>query len=163
VVVAVDLVEVDVVGAQPPQRMVDLGHDRLAGQPLPVRAGTHRVAQLGRDDDVVAVGEVLERAAEDLLAGPVRVHVRGVEEVDARLERVLDQGPGLLLAEGPDGVAAVGLAVAHRADRDGGDVQAGGAELHVTHGGSPDGLLAEDSPDLTPKLAEDSPHVKDEA
>ena len=91
VVVAVDLVQVDVVRAEPAQRMVDLGHDRLAGQAAAVGSWSHRVAQFGGDDDGVAIGEVLECAAEDLLAGAVGVHVRCVEEVDPRLERVLDQ------------------------------------------------------------------------
>ncbi len=138
VVVPVDHVDVDVVGAQPPQAGVDLGHDRLAGQAAAVgAAGAHGVADLGGDDDVVAVRVVLQGAAEDLLAGAVGVHVRGVEEVDARFEGVLDQGPAGFLVEGPDGVAAVGVAVGHGADGHGRDVEAGAAEFEVTHGGSP--------------------------
>ena len=56
---AVDLVEVDVVGAEPAQAVVDLGEDRLARQAGAVGSGAHRVADLRGDDDVVAVGEVL--------------------------------------------------------------------------------------------------------
>ena len=77
------------------------------------------MAQLGRDHDVVAVREVAQGAAEDLLAGALRVHVRGVEEVDAGVEGVPDERAGIGLAERPDRVAAVRLAVGHRADRDG--------------------------------------------
>jgi hypothetical protein len=73
VVVAVDLVEVDVVGAESPQAVVDFGHDRFAGEAFAVGARPHRVAQFGGDDDVVAVGEVGERAAQDLLAGAVGI------------------------------------------------------------------------------------------
>ena len=43
VVPAVDLVEVDVIGAEPPQAGVDLGHDRLARQALAVGVLAHRV------------------------------------------------------------------------------------------------------------------------
>ena len=44
---------------------------------------------------------------------------------------VLDQRAAVVLAQRPDGVAAVGLAVGHGADGDRGDVQAGAAELDV--------------------------------
>ena len=134
VVIAVNLVEVDVVGAEPPQAVVDLGHDRLAGQAPPVRPRPHRVAQLGGNHDVVAVREVTERAAEDLLAGAVRVQVGGVEEVDASLEGMLDERAAGFLVQRPDRVAAVGIAVGHRADGDRGHVQAGSAKLDVAHG-----------------------------
>jgi hypothetical protein len=137
VVIAVDLVEVDVVGAEPGEAVIDLGHDRLAGEPFAVGAGPHGVAQLGGDHHVVAVREVLQRPAEDLLARALRVHVRGVEEVDARVQGVADQRARIGLAERPDRVAALGLAVGHRADGEGRDVQAGGAELDVFHGKFP--------------------------
>jgi len=45
VVVAVDLVEVDVAGAQAPQAVIDLGHDRFAGQSPAVRSRPHRVTR----------------------------------------------------------------------------------------------------------------------
>jgi hypothetical protein len=133
VVVAVDLVEVDVVRAEAAQRVVDLGHDRFARQAAAVGSQPHRMAQLGGDHHGVAVGEVLERAAEDLLAGAVGVHVRGVEEVDPRLHRVPDERSRVLFALRPDRVPAVGFAVGHRADRDRGNVEAGRAELDVLH------------------------------
>jgi len=59
------------------EAVVDLGHDRFAGQALAVGSGAHGVANLGGDDDVIAVGEVLQCAAQDLLAGALRVHVGG--------------------------------------------------------------------------------------
>jgi hypothetical protein len=129
----VDLVQVDIVGAEAAQAVVDLGQDRLAGQARAVGARAHRVPDLGGDDDVVAVGEVLQRPAEDLLAGTLGVHVGGVEEVDARLDRVPDERAALLLAQRPDRVAAARLAVGHGADGDGRDVEAGVAELDVAH------------------------------
>jgi hypothetical protein len=132
-IVPVNLVKVDVVGAEPMQAVLDLGHDRLAGQAPAVRAGPHRVAELGGDHDLVPVGEIAQRAAEDLLAGAGRVQVGRVEEVDPGLESVLDERAAGLLVQGPDRVAAAGVAVGHRADGDRGHVQAGGSQLDVPH------------------------------
>src|SRR4029453_10992506 len=53
VVPAVDLVEVDVVGPQPTQRVVDGGQDVLAGQAAVVGARAHREEDLGGQDVVV--------------------------------------------------------------------------------------------------------------
>lgn len=100
---AVDLVEVDVVGAEAAQAVIDLGKDRLARQAGTVRTRAHRVPDLCGDEDVVAVGEVIQRPAQDLFAGTLRVHVRGVEEVDARLDRLLDERTALLLGQRPRG------------------------------------------------------------
>jgi hypothetical protein len=46
-------------------------------------APAHPAIDLGGDDDLVATGEILDRAAEDFLAAPEGVAVRGVEEIDA--------------------------------------------------------------------------------
>ena len=51
---AVDLVEVDVVGAEPRERGVDLLEDRLARQALPARAVVHPDEDLGGEHDVLA-------------------------------------------------------------------------------------------------------------
>jgi hypothetical protein len=92
------IVEVDVVGAQPAQTLLDLLDDVSARQPRGRVEATF--TGLGRDHHVVAPAG--ERAAEDLLGGlalrgwrrawPVEgwrgsVHVRGGEEVDAEIER----------------------------------------------------------------------------
>ena len=112
------LIEIDVVGVDAAQAVVDLREDRLARQPRAVRTEAHRVADLGRDDDLVAVGEVRKGAPDDLFARTLRVHVGGIEEVDAGFEGVLDQRPAVVLAERPHGVAAVGFDVGHAAEGD---------------------------------------------
>jgi hypothetical protein len=38
--------------------------------------------QLGRDHDLIAIGEVLQRAPEDFLTRPERIDVGGIEEID---------------------------------------------------------------------------------
>ena len=134
VVPAMDLVEIDVVGAEPLQAGVDLGQDRLARQAGAVRPLAHAAVDLGRDHHLVAPREVEQRAADDLFAGAVRIDVGGVEEVDAEVERLLDERPARRLAERPRVVAALGLAVAHAAQADARDVEAGAAELDVVHG-----------------------------
>lgn len=130
---AVDLVEVDVVGAQAPQAVVDLGHHRLAGESGAVGPGAHPAVHLGREHDVVAAGEIGQCLADDLLAGAVGVHVGGVEEGDAGLQRLPDQRTRGRLVEGPLVRAPVGHAVGHAAQADPRHVQTRRTELHVLH------------------------------
>ena len=56
-----DLIQVDVVGAEPPQAGVDRGENRFARQAAAVRALAHREEDLGGDHDLVAAREILER------------------------------------------------------------------------------------------------------
>ena len=66
---AVDLEKVDDVDAQACQRGVDLFEDGLAGQPGPSGAGLHQPVDLGRQDDLLAAGVLLQRPSDDLLRG----------------------------------------------------------------------------------------------
>jgi hypothetical protein len=59
------------------------------------------------DHHLVAPCEILERAADDLLARAVGIDIGGIEECDAELQRSLDEGAALLLVEGPRLVAAI--------------------------------------------------------
>ena len=130
---AVDLVEVDVVHTEPAQARIDLGHDRLARQADGVAATAHRPVHLGRQDDLVTVGEISERSADDLLARADGVDVRRVEEVDAGVEGILDETSTGVLVERPRVVAGHRIAEAHASDADAGDLEAGTAELGVLH------------------------------
>ncbi len=78
----VDLVEVDVVHPQAAERVVYRLEDVLARQAAGVRVRPYRIEHLRRDDDFIALGDVAHRATEHLFADAVRVHVRGVKEVD---------------------------------------------------------------------------------
>ena len=62
---AVHLVEVDVVGAEPPQRVLDRPDDPAPRAAAPVRVLAHRHEELGRQHDVVA--PALQRLPDDLL------------------------------------------------------------------------------------------------
>ncbi len=104
VVKSVDLVEVDVVDAQPAQAVVDLGQYGFARQTGAVRAGVHTAVDFCRQHDLVPLGVFPEDLADDLLAAAVRVNVGRVEEVDARIKGLADDGPGRVLVQAP-GVA----------------------------------------------------------
>jgi hypothetical protein len=86
-----DLIEVDIIHTEPTQAVVNLGEDRLARQPGAIGAGTHPAVNLGGDDDLVAAREILDRAAQDFFTVAERIAVRGVEEIDARFERLLNE------------------------------------------------------------------------
>ena len=107
--------------------------DRPAGVlGRPVEDAIHRVllgrrkadAELGGDDPVIAAPG--DRLAHELLVGVGAVHLGGVEEVAAELERPVDRGEGLSL---------VGRAVegghAHAAEAEGGDGQ--GPQVALLH------------------------------
>jgi hypothetical protein len=131
----VDLVEVDVVGPQPAQRVVDAGQDVFAGEPAVVGARAHREEDLGGQHVVVAAAERLgEQPSGDLLGQAVRVGVGGVEEGHAGLHRPPHDRLGLALAQMPP---AFGLgAVAHHPKGDPGDLQTGRAQSRVLHSAS---------------------------
>jgi AcrR family transcriptional regulator len=124
---AVDLVEVDPVGLQPAQRVLD-----GLGDPAPRRAPVvgvrpQRQADLRGQHDVVAPA-VDQRLADDLLRLARRVEVGGVEEVDPGVQRAVDD---------PDGVVVIGVAERaehHRPEAQRGDGDAGASERSVVHG-----------------------------
>jgi hypothetical protein len=64
---AVDLVEVDVVGAEAAQGVVELLEDRAPGQARAAGAVVHREEHLGRQDDVLPAGVGADGPANDLL------------------------------------------------------------------------------------------------
>ena len=129
---AMDDVEVDVIRAEALQGTVDPLHDVLAREALLVRLLAHRVEDLRRDHDLVALCHLLQRAAGDLLAAAEGVHVGGVEEVDALLQRLADEGAARLLVEDP--FTPGRIAVGHAAEAEARDGEAGGAEANVVHG-----------------------------
>ena len=124
---AVDLVEVDPVGAQPPQRVLDRAHDPAARAALLVGVLAHRAVELGGEDDVVAPAAG-ERLADDLLGLALPVDVGGVDEVDPGVERRVDD---------PDRLVVIGVAPRaehHRAEAELADGDAGASQLAMLHG-----------------------------
>jgi hypothetical protein len=61
----------------------------------------HAAIHLGGQHDLVALRKVLERPADDFLARTVGIDVGGVEEIDAVIERLFDEGARGLIVERP--------------------------------------------------------------
>ena len=97
----VHLIQIDPVGAQPAQGVLD-GTPDVATRPAraPVNAvvlteAAHIAAEFGGDEDVVALA--LQDRPEAFLGSAVGV--RGIEQVDPLIERGVDDGPALLEIE----------------------------------------------------------------
>ena len=123
---AVDLVEVDPVGLEAAQRRFALLDDVAARVALHVRVfGVHHAVDLRGQDDVVAAAVALERLAGHLFAAADAVDIGGIDEVDALIERLVD-----------DGVRVVGRGLAaehHAAEAEAADLDAGAAEGSEFH------------------------------
>lgn len=96
-----DLVKVDAIDPEPSQAVVDLRHDGDARHALSVGTRTHPRPDLRGDHHLFAPREVLQRPANDLLAGAVGIDVGGVKEVYANFERAPDDRPALLVVQSP--------------------------------------------------------------
>src|SRR5947207_2510994 len=70
----------------------------LARESAVVRTLSHRVPDLGCDDDLIALDEVLDRPANDLLALTVGVVIAGVDRIDPEVQRAPDDGTGFTVA-----------------------------------------------------------------
>src|SRR5215210_3109747 len=126
VVGAVDLVEVDPVGVEPAQRVLDRAHDPAARVAAPVGILAHGVVELRGEDDVVAAAAG-ERLADDLLGLARPVDVGCVDEVDPGVERMVDD---------PDGLVVVGVAPGaehHRAEAELADRNTSASEWSKFH------------------------------
>jgi hypothetical protein len=124
----VDLVQVDPVRVQPLERALDLADDPAARVPELVRIVAHRPVHLGGQDHVLAPAAG-QRLAHYLLRLAPRVHVGGVDEVDPRVERAVDD---------PDALVVVGVAPRaehHRAQAERTDLDSGTSQRSVVHAG----------------------------
>jgi hypothetical protein len=131
----VHLIQVDVIGLQPPQARLAGAANVVGRQPAIVRAESHRLVHLRRQDDVVAVPAALQPSADGLLRDAVPLlHVRGlraavdvggVEEADARIHRgVHNREAGRLVH---------GVAEVHGPQTNPADHQTGSAQMPVRH------------------------------
>jgi hypothetical protein len=121
----VALVEVYVVGAQAPERGVDLLADLLSGEALVLAGVIHREVELRREEVRVARAAA-QHVTEKRLGCAAPVDVGGVEEVDPHLEGLVDAGAGGV-GSNADAVRQPG------AEGDLGDTEIARAELSVAH------------------------------
>jgi hypothetical protein len=139
----VDLIEVDVVGLEALEGGVDGVHDVAAGGADVVAAGTGAAEDLGGDDDVFAGdAEVAEGLADGDLGLAFGVDVGCIDEVDAVVDGVLDEGVDAGLADVadhlPDGtvfgeLAGLVAGKGHGAEAELRNEEAGVAEGLVLH------------------------------
>jgi hypothetical protein len=117
---AVLVVQVDVVGAEPPQGAVDRGADvgRAAVEVAGAAAGVGDHAELGRHHDLVAAA--VDGAAEEFLVGVGPVDLGGVEQGNTEVEGSVDGADGLGVVAAR---AGVGVGHPHATEADAGDVQ----------------------------------------
>src|SRR5262249_48723343 len=85
----------------------------LAREAARIRPAPHRIADLRRDHQLVAIAMLGDECADDLLADAVGIVVAGVDEVDARLDRTTEYRAALFEVEHPRAPRAV--AEPHRA------------------------------------------------
>ena len=142
-----ELVEVNVVGAQPAQARLDLGHDVIAAVAPVVGAVVHLSPDFGRQHHPIAVpGHCLPQ---QLLAAPETVGVGCVEEVDAHVEGRADQPLRLV---GVEQGAKVGAAQTEPRHFDPGRSQIHILHAHVSSERMLDGLVLDrDLPTLSLK------------
>ena len=136
-----DLVEIDVVGAEAAQGLVEFEEDLLAREAAAIGAVAHDAVELGGDHRVFALCVGLEEAAEHALAVAGGIDIGGVEEVDAEVESLAKEGLALLLVEAPCIAARAQCAgrrnaVRHAAETDARDLEASAAKIDVVHSSS---------------------------
>jgi hypothetical protein len=128
----VNLVEIHVIRAQPPQAIVDGVKDVLARESPEVGIVAHRLVNLGGDhNSVAAAGEIAESPPHDLLANPDRIHIGGIEKIDPEFQSALQERPRLLLLQYP--LPPLLRPVSHRAQTQARYHQSSPSEIHVFH------------------------------
>ena len=129
VIEAMDDVEVQVIGAEAFERTFDLSLDACGGKAPFVEV------DFACEHDVLACDpQVAQRGADIFLARAEAVAIGGVDEVDAGVERALDDGASVVGPDGPLVEVGAGLAEAHAAQAEFGDFDAGMSEGCVLHG-----------------------------
>ena len=121
----VDLVEVEVVGAEPPQARLDGPGQVQPRVPAAVEALLEREVPLAGEDHLVT--SVLERLSDDHLRLARGVHVRGVDQVDPVVESHLHDAGALVV------VGVAGRAEHHRPQGVGRDGHSSASEGSVLH------------------------------
>lgn len=107
-----------------------------AGRATRIRAVARRPEEFGGDDHVFAGDpDVAQRLARDLFRQTFRINIAGIDEVDAGIDRGLDQAVSVILLQTAHAaVDAAPAAEGHGAEAEFGNEQAGAAEDVIAHG-----------------------------
>src|SRR5262245_65144768 len=92
------VIDVDVIDAEPPQACVTGFEQVVARRADVIRAIAESKGRLGRNQELVALA--LYGLAQNFLGKSIRVDVRCIEDVDARVQAETDEAPGLLYSGG---------------------------------------------------------------
>ena len=129
---AVDLIEVDVVRVETQQTGFDSMENMKAGETYLIGARPHASEHFGRNHDVFAL--VAEGLAEHRLRLARGIDIRRIEEVDARVEGVIDQRINVVLGQSADHLKDAAFAAkGHGAETEAGNEDSGVAELLIFH------------------------------
>jgi hypothetical protein len=129
VVGAMDLVEVDPVGAQAPEALLDRREDPAPRVATAVAALAHLEVHLGGEDDLVTAPP--QRLAHDLLGLTVGVRVGGVDEVDPLIEGGVNDADTIVVVGVTDSTEHHGPEAVDT------HLDTGAAEDAIAHGGAP--------------------------
>src|SRR5664280_1176451 len=121
-----DLVEIDVIGAQPAQALLARRQDPPARVPLSIGIMPHGTVHLGGQNDLFPLG-LCQGLSDDLLGLTRGVDVGGVDEVDAGIEGPVNDADRLVMIGGSPGPEHHGPQ-AQRADFDTGTTKS--TEFH---------------------------------
>ena len=86
---SVQVINVDVIGAEPPQAGFASLNQMVARRSHIVRPLAHAEGRLGGDQDLVATS--VDGLAEDRFRQAVRIDIGGIEQIDARVEADIDE------------------------------------------------------------------------
>ena len=118
-----DLIQIDVVGTEPAQAVVDGGQDGSPTEAAALRTREHPTVHLGGDHDLITGRELPQQLPGELFARSERVDIRGIEGRDPGLDRLPEEGTTLVDPHAPRVRAEAGLSVAHAAQDDARDLE----------------------------------------
>ena len=100
--------------------------------------GPHHAVHFGRDDDLIAHGHLFQMRAGDLLAEADGVHVGGIEEIDAGVERDAEVLARIFFIDVPAlgaqrPIRQIAAAVAHASQAEAGHGDSSISEVGVLH------------------------------
>jgi len=128
----VQLQEIDIVRAEPAQRVLDTLDQSRARRARIVRPLAHRQAGLGRDDHLIA--PALDRRTQHLLRSAVRINIGGIEQIDPGFQADIDEPPCLIDVRIAPGAEKRSLpAERPRTEAQGGNPEAGCTQMSVFH------------------------------
>ena len=123
------LIEIDIIGAEPAQRIAEKILDRLRPRVVAddLAVGAAQRAAFDHDEGAIALA-AFERVADQHFVVAHAVEIAGVDEGDAGLERRMDGGDGFGVFR-----RSVNARHAHAAESEGGDERAVTAEFYLLH------------------------------